>query len=67
MSGTKPKITVQAKWPLSIHRRIKNSTKHLKWSKKGLLAKIIITFFQRLYVISDRDLNTVELLNIPGF
>ena len=46
-----------------------NFAKHLKWSKKEHPDKISYpgTFIPRLYNMSGRDLNTVELLNNPGF
>ena len=37
-----PKITVQAKQHLRIHGRIQDPAKHLKWSKKQRIAKIIV-------------------------
>ena len=42
MPETEPKITVHAKYHLQIYRYIQNPTKHLKWSQKERLAKIII-------------------------
>ena len=44
MPETEPRITAQAKQHLKIHRCIENPAKHLKWSKKELLAKIIIAW-----------------------
>ena len=44
MPETEPKITVQAKWHLQIHRRIQNPAKHLKWCKKDRPAKTIIAW-----------------------
>ena len=50
-----------------MHRHFQNPAKHLKWSQKGLPAKIIIA-----YNMSDKDLNTIKRLNmsrvldIPG-
>ena len=44
MPETEPKITVQAKWCLQIHRKIQNPGKHQKWSKKERPAKIIIAW-----------------------
>ena len=68
-SESEPKTTVQAKEHLKIHRHIYNSAKHLKCPKKERPAKLILAwnYFQRVYNMSDRNLNTVELLNIPGF
>ena len=50
-----------------MHRHFQNPAKHLKWSQKGLPAKIIIA-----YNMSHKDLNTIKRLNmsrvldIPG-
>ena len=44
MLETEPKITVQAKFNLYIHRRIENPAQHLKWPKKEFLAKIILVW-----------------------
>ena len=48
---------------------IKNPAKHLKWSKKERLTKTTCSLehYKRHYKISERDISTVELLNIPGF
>ena len=43
-SETEIKITVQANQQLQIHKRIESPAKHLKWSKKELLAKAIIAW-----------------------
>ena len=44
MPETEPKITVQAKQHLQIHRHIENYAKHLKWSKKELFAKAFVAW-----------------------
>ena len=41
MPEMEPEINVHAKYHLQIRRRIQNPAKHLKWSKKKRLAKII--------------------------
>ena len=46
-------------------RCIENPVKHLKWSKKELLAKIVAwNYFQRHSNMSDRDLNPAKFLNV---
>ena len=50
---------------------IQNAARHLKWSRKECLAKksydLLRTISGTYYNLFDRDVNTVKLLNIPGF
>ena len=64
MSEIGPKITLQVTLYLQIHTGIQNPVKHLKWSRKKRLGKNNCGLKQ---FPKDRDINTVTLLNIPGF
>ena len=66
MPEAESKITLQVTQHLQRHRGIQNPAKNLKWSKKERLAKTNYSLeLLRHYKIFDRDVNTVELLNIP--
>ena len=52
-----------------MRRGIQNPAKHLTWSRKERLAEnnYGLELFQKDITMFHRDLNTVEVLNIPGF
>ena len=66
MPETELKITLQVTQHLQRHWGIQNPAKNLKWSKKEHLAKTNYSLeLLRHYKISDRDVSTVEPVNIP--
>ena len=62
---TEPKITLEVTQYLQIHKGIQYAVKHLKRSRKECLAKN--NYSERHYNLFDRDVNAVELWNIPVF